>query len=61
MNLSVNNATINVLTSGIYLINYNAAIQLNNPSIGDWFTIINVNGSNIKGPASRNSINQSML
>jgi len=60
INLSTDNATINISTSGFYSIHYNATIELNNPSIGEWFTAINVNGTDIKGPACKapTTINQ---
>src|SRR6185437_6685657 len=54
INLLTDNATINILTSGFYSIQYNATIELNAPCTGDeWFTAINVNGTDIKGPACK--------
>ena len=47
------NRTINIATSGVYLIQYNATIELQAPSTGDWFTAINVNGLDIDGPACK--------
>jgi len=61
INLLTDNATINILTSGFYSIQYNATIELNAPCTGDeWFTAINVNGTDIKGPACKapTTINQ---
>jgi hypothetical protein len=43
INLSNDNATISISTSGIYSIQYNATIELETPSTGEWFTAINVN------------------
>jgi hypothetical protein len=60
INLLFDSTTINILTSGTYLIQYNATIELNNPSTGEWFTAINLNGTDIKGPACKapTTINQ---
>ena len=54
------NSTINILTSGFYLIQYNATIELNDPSTGEWFTAVNLNGTDIVGPACKapTTINQ---
>lgn len=56
MSLSTDNATVNVATSGFYLINYNATIQLDSPSVGNWFTGIRINGTDINGPACKAQI-----
>jgi hypothetical protein len=54
INLLTDSATINIFTSGFYSIQYNATIELNAPSTGDeWFTAINVNGTDIRGPACK--------
>lgn len=54
IHLLTDNATINILTSGTYSIQYNATIELNAPCTGDeWFTAINLNGTDIKGPACK--------
>jgi len=61
INLLTDNATINISTSGFYSIQYNATIELNAPCTGDeWFTAINVNGTDIKGPVCKapTTINQ---